>query len=88
MDNRFSFNHVIHHSFGEKIKVIGHLSYDLRKALTDNVLTIQQFAKPSLDDLAPEDFEFEYGRYSTENNLDLLRARETTRRIIVEQQQQ
>lgn len=85
MDKRFSSNNTCFRSFGEKIKVISGLSYDIRKTLTDNVLSYQDILRSSVDDLAPDDFEFEYGRYSSENNIDLLIARDNTARIIRDQ---
>lgn len=88
MDNRFVKLTPKFRCFGEKIKVISGLSYDIRRTLTESVLSYQDLLRTSVDDLAPDDYEFEFGRYSTENNIDLLNARENTSRLIREQSQQ
>lgn len=87
MDNRFCRFSVSFKPFGEKIKVISGLSYDIRRTLTESVLSYQDLLRTSVDDLAPDDYEFEFGRYSTENNIDLLNARDNTSRLIREQSQ-
>lgn len=70
--------------FGQKIKVLSGMSYDIRRTLDESVLSYSGLIRSSLDADAPEGYEFEYGKYSTENNLELLSARENSSKVISE----